>query len=102
MVKLEFYAPETHLNEIKDAVFTAGAGKIGAYDCCSWETAGAGQFRPGAGSNPYIGELGAIEQVTEVKVEMVCSAENIEAVIAALKATHPYETPAYQYWKVQV
>ena len=101
LVKFEFYVPETHLNEIKDAVFTAGAGTIGDYDCCCWETAGTGQFRPCAGSDPYLGEEGRIEFVTEIKVEMVCKEELIDKVIKVLKKTHPYETPAYQYWAIK-
>ena len=101
-VKLEFYVPETHINEIKNAIFTAGAGKIGNYDCCCWETSGTGQFRPCSGSNPFIGEEGKIESVLEIKVEMICKKELIAKVIEVLKETHPYETPAYQYWDVKI
>ena len=101
-VKLEFYVPETHVNEVKNAVFAAGGGKIGDYDCCSWETAGTGQFRPCEGSKPFIGQQGAIEQVPEIKVELVCEKELIDQVITALKEAHPYETPAYQYWEIEV
>lgn len=100
-VKLEFYVPDTHVNEIKDAVFSVGAGQIGDYDCCSWETNGTGQFRPGPGSNPFIGEEGRIESVLEIKVEMICKADIIDQVIEVLKEIHPYETPAYQYWKIK-
>ncbi len=97
--KLEFYVPETHLEEVKTALFEAGAGRIGDYDCCCWETCGQGQFRPLDGSNPFIGEPGRIETVIEYKVEMVCAVELIENVIKVLRATHPYEEPAYSYWK---
>lgn len=100
MYKLEFYVPPMQLDAVKTAVFEAGAGRIGNYDCCCWETSGTGQFRPLDGSNPFIGQAGNVEQVAEVKVEMVCAADCIKAVIAALKKTHPYETPAYQYWQV--
>ena len=99
--KLEFYVPETHLEEVKTALFEAGAGRIGDYDCCCWETRGQGQFRSLDGSKPFIGELGRIETVIEYKVEMVCAVELIENVIKVLRETHPYEEPAYSYWKVK-
>lgn len=98
--KLEFYVPDTHVKEVKMAIFEAGAGKMGNYDCCSWETVGKGQFRPCEGSNPFIGNKEKIEVVTEVKVEVVVAEDCIEKVIEALKKSHPYEMPAYQYWKV--
>ncbi len=101
MIKLEFYVPEKNAEDVKRAVFKAGSGKIGNYNCCAWETSGTGQFRPCEGSNPFIGKMDEIEKVTEIKVEMVCSDELIEKVIEALKKTHPYETPAYQYWSVK-
>ncbi len=100
--KLEFYVPETHCGEVKDAVFEAGGGRLGNYDCCCWQTIGSGQFRPGDGSSPFIGESGTIEQVREVKVELIMSAGVKNAVITALKQAHPYETPAYQYWQVKI
>ena len=100
-IKLEFYVPETHLEEVKTAVFDAGAGQIGDYDCCCWETSGSGQFRPLDGSQPFIGEQGKIESVIEYKVEMVCAVELIDEVVSVLKQSHPYETPAYQYWEVK-
>lgn len=100
-VKLEFYVPETHVSEVKHAVFAAGAGKIGDYDCCCWETVGTGQFRPCSGSRPFIGEEGKVESLSEIKVELICETKSIGEVIKALKAAHPYETPAYQYWEIQ-
>ncbi len=101
LYRLEFYVPTSHLEAVKLAIFAAGAGKIGDYDCCSWETAGTGQFRPLAGSNPFIGSQGTVEHVAEYKVETICATESLPEVIRALKETHPYETPAFQYWPVQ-
>ncbi|MFA7229778.1 MAG: YqfO family protein [Victivallaceae bacterium] len=98
--KLEIYVPESHVTAVKNAIFQAGVGKIGNYDCCCWETGGTGQFRPLSGSNPFIGSEGRVEQVTEVKLETICPENVLETVIAALKAAHPYETPAYQFWLV--
>jgi hypothetical protein len=100
--KLEFYIPEDHAESVKQAVFAAGAGKLGNYDYCCWTTAGKGQFKPCAGSNPFIGQQDTVEYVTELKIEIICAAEYIEAVIEALKKAHPYETPAYQYWAVNI
>ena len=82
-------------------MFNAGAGKIGDYDCCSWQTLGQGQFRPLENSQPFIGSTGQIEQVEEYKVEMVCSDSLIKAVISAMKQAHPYEEPAYDVWKTE-
>lgn len=99
-IKLEFYVPEAAAEAVKAAVFAAGAGRIGNYDCCCWQTAGRGQFRPLAGSHPAIGEPNQVETVAEIKVELVCAPEGLEAILAALQAAHPYETPAFQYWPV--
>jgi len=100
-VKLEVYVPETHAEELKTALFTAGAGKIGNYDCCCWQSSGTGQFRPLEGNDAFIGEQGELEKVEEIKIELLCSQENITEIIAALKKAHPYETPAFQYWTVK-
>ena len=101
MYKLCFYVPENATDLVKNALFKAGAGKIGDYDCCCWQTLGTGQFRPLENSNPYIGQKGQIESVTEFKIEMVCDDEHIKAAIEALKKAHPYEEPAYDVWKLE-
>lgn len=100
--KIEFYVPQTHVETVKQAIFAAGAGQIGNYDCCAWQTAaGTGQFRPLTGSAPFIGKQGKVEYIDEVKVELVCQGEYIDATIDALRTSHPYETPALQYWKIK-
>ncbi len=95
MVRITFYVPETHLEQVKAALFAAGAGRIGAYDCCAWQVKGQGQFRPLAGSNPFIGQQGVVEVLDEYKVELVCDDGQLHAALAALKLSHPYEEPAY-------
>lgn len=95
MLKLVFFVPKENVEQVKDAVFAAGAGKQGLYDQCCWQTLGVGQFRPLEGANPHIGSVNDVEKVEEYRVEMLCSESNIEKVIAALKAAHPYEEPAY-------
>jgi len=101
MYKLCFYVPVTHVDLVKQAIFAAGAGRIGDYDCCAWQVLGEGQFRPLAGSNPFLGRQGQVETVAEYKVEVVCEDALIRDVIAALKAAHPYEEPAYQVWRLE-
>ena len=101
MISLVFYVPESHLEQVKDAVFAAGAGQIGDYSRCCWEVEGRGQFAPGGASDPFIGTRGQLEQVAEFRVEMVCAETLIEAVVAALLDAHPYEEPAYHYWAVK-
>ncbi|MDX1574405.1 MAG: NGG1p interacting factor NIF3 [Methylophaga sp.] len=101
MHKLVFFVPETHKERVKQAVFDAGAGQFDGYDCCSWETLGNGQFRPLAGSQPFIGEQGQIEQVSEYRVEVICADDQLKTIITALLLAHPYETPAYECWLVK-
>ncbi|MGI6353526.1 MAG: NGG1p interacting factor NIF3 [Lentisphaeria bacterium] len=100
MYKLCFFVPVTDTDRVLSAVFAAGGGRIGNYDCCAWRVRGVGQFRPLPGSRPAQGECGRIERVDEEKVELVCSDTSLAAVLAALKSSHPYETPAYEYWQV--
>lgn len=101
MYKLCVYVPASHLEQVKQALFDAGAGRIGDYDSCCWQVLGQGQFRPLAGADPFIGSQGNIETVEEYKVELVCDNALIVAVVAALKQAHPYEEPAYQVWKLE-
>ena len=100
MYKLSFFVPPSHVDVVKSAVFAAGAGRIGAYDNCSWQVLGQGQFRPLDGSQPFIGQVGEIEQVEEWKVELVVADDLIAQAVMALQQSHPYETPAYEVWKL--
>ena len=100
MYKLVFFVPPTHLETVKQAVFKAGAGRIGDYEHCCWQVLGEGQFRPLDGAKPFLGEVGSIEQVSEYRVEMVCQNGLIEPVIKALLGSHPYEEPAYDVWQL--
>ena len=95
MYKICFYVPESHVEPVKEALFSTGAGRIGHYDKCSWQCLGEGRFRPLAGSQPAIGQHKVVESVAEYKVELVCSDAHIHDAIAALKASHPYEEPAF-------
>ncbi|MGM0522268.1 MAG: NGG1p interacting factor NIF3 [Pseudomonadota bacterium] len=98
MYKLAFFVPTEDAEHVKEAIFTTGAGRIGDYEACCFQTPGTGQFRPLAGANPHIGQVDELETVEELKVELVCQDELIRAAIVALKAAHPYEEPAYEAW----
>ncbi|WP_449434645.1 NGG1p interacting factor NIF3 [Pseudomonas putida] len=100
MYKLAFFVPASHVEVVKAAVFAAGGGRIGSYDHCAWQALGQGQFRPLDGSQPYLGQTGQVELVEEWKVELVVADDLVAQVVAALKHSHPYETPAYEVWRL--
>jgi dinuclear metal center YbgI/SA1388 family protein len=87
------------LTAVHEALSAAGAGAIGDYSHCSFATAGTGQFRPLAGAHPTIGEVGRLERVAETKLEMVLPRPRRAAVVAALRAAHPYEEPAFDLFE---
>ena len=101
MHKLCFFVPTSHLNDVKEAVFAAGAGQYEHYDRCCWETSGQGQFRALSGSSPYCGKKDQTHKVAEVKVETLCRDECLDAVVTALRNAHPYEEPAFEAWPVR-
>ena len=102
MYKICFFVPENTVEMVKKAMFEAGAGRIGNYDSCAWQTLGTGQFRALENSNPTIGQQNVVEQVSEYKVEMVCEDELVKQVIDALISAHPYEEPAYDIIKLDI
>ena len=101
MYFIAFYAPPDHVEHIKQAMFEAGAGRLGNYAACAWQTTGTGQFMPLPAANPYIGEPDLLEFVTECRVEMVCEDTVVARVVAALKEAHPYESAAYQVIRLE-
>ncbi len=98
--KLVVFVPDSHAEQLVDALAAAGAGAIGAYERCAWTTTGIGTFRPLSGASPTIGSVGAIEAVPEVRVEMVLPRWRRIDVVQALLATHPYEEPAYDVYEL--
>jgi hypothetical protein len=96
--KLVVFVPAGSLDAVRDAVFAAGAGRIGDYERCSWSTEGTGTFVGGPGTAPAVGRAGVEERVPEVRLETVFPAERQEAVVAALRAAHPYEVPAFDVY----
>ena len=96
--KLVWFVPEEALDATRDAVFAAGAGRIGDYERCSWYTAGTGTFLGGEGTAPATGEPGREKHVAELRVETVVPSDRREVVVGALLAAHPYEEPAYDLY----
>ncbi|MBS9777855.1 MAG: NGG1p interacting factor NIF3 [Gammaproteobacteria bacterium] len=96
--KLTFFVPENAVEAVKQAVFATGAGSLGNYAQCSWQTLGTGQFLPLDGANPAIGEINSVERVNEWRIEILCSADTIKPAVAALKQSHPYEEPAFEVY----
>jgi hypothetical protein len=96
--KLVWFVPAEALEVTRQAVFGAGAGRIGDYERCSWYTAGSGTFFGGDDTDPAVGESGREEHVPELRVETVVPAESLHDVVAALREAHPYEEPAYDVY----
>ena len=96
--KLVWFVPEEALDATRDAVFAAGAGRIGDYERCSWYAQGTGTFLAGEGADPAIGEVGREERVPELRVETVVPAERAREIVRALLDAHPYEEVAYELY----
>jgi len=93
-LKIKVTVPKANLDEVREALGVAGAGKIGNYDYCSFSYPVEGRFRPLTGANPTIGKVGDLETVEEICIETICHKDILESVIARLKEVHPYEEPA--------
>ncbi|OBJ73390.1 Nif3-like dinuclear metal center hexameric protein [Mycobacterium sp. 1274756.6] len=98
--KWVIYVPRENADAVREAVFAAGAGRIGDYSHCSWSVTGTGQFLPHEGADPAIGSVGSVEQVTEDRVEAIAPARIRGRVLAALRAAHPYEEPAFDIFSL--
>ncbi len=100
-VKIVVFVPETHTDIVREAMGHAGAGKIGNYSFCSFSSKGTGRFKPEAGANPHIGEVGKFEEVPEERIEVICSRENLQKVIEAIKKVHPYDEVALDVYPLE-
>ena len=96
--KLVWFVPAEALDATREAVFGAGAGRIGDYERCSWYAEGTGTFLAGEGADPALGEPGREERVAELRVETVVPTGRAGAVVAALLAAHPYEEVAFDLY----
>ena len=98
--KWVIFVPAENAAVLREALFAAGAGRIGDYSHCSWSVTGTGQFLPGAGASPAIGTVGAVELVQEDRVEVIAPATLRARVLAAMRAAHPYEEPAFDVFSL--
>lgn len=98
--KWVIFVPADNTEVLREALFAAGAGRIGDYSHCSWSITGTGQFLPGAGASPAIGTVGAVQRVEEDRVEVIAPASLRARVLAAMRAAHPYEEPAFDVFSL--
>jgi hypothetical protein len=98
--KLVVFVPREALDAVREALFAAGAGRIGNYEHCSWYTEGTGTFLGGEGSSPSVGQAGREERVAELRLETVFPVERQEEVLTALRGAHPYEEPAFDVYEL--
>lgn len=100
LMKLAVFVPKESAEEVRLALFDAGAGAIGRYDCCSYSVDGKGTFRALDGADPYVGEIGEYHTEPEIRIEVLLPAWKQRAVEKALLQTHPYEEPAYEFVRI--
>lgn len=93
--KLAVFVPTDHAEALRNALFLAGAGAIGAYDECSFNTEGVGTFRGGEGTNPFVGRRGDRHHEAETRIEVIYQAQSESRILEAMRSTHPYEEVAY-------
>ncbi len=98
LVKLVTFVPVDNAEKVRQAIFDAGAGVIGNYDSCSYNTKGEGTFRGNENTNPFVGEQGKLHKETEVRIETILPSYLQNKVIAALFLAHPYEEVAYDLY----
>lgn len=96
--KLVVFVPREALDAVRNALFEAGAGRVGGYERCSFYTEGTGTFLGGEGTSPAIGRRGVEQRVAELRLETVYPEERHDDVIAVLRRAHPYEEPAFDVY----
>jgi hypothetical protein len=100
--KLVVFVPREALDDVRMALFEAGAGRIGDYERCSWYAEGTGTFLGGTESSPSVGSAGREQRVAELRLETVYPVEREAEVVAALRSAHPYEEPAFDLYALAV
>lgn len=93
--KLVVFIPDDHVEQVGEAMFRAGAGRIGNYSRCSFRSPGTGTFFGESGASPAVGRAGRLETADEIRVETIVPISCLDRVLAAMRATHPYEEPAF-------
>jgi dinuclear metal center YbgI/SA1388 family protein len=99
--KVVVFTPEKDLERVSEAMFAAGAGRIGQYSECSFRLLGAGTFFGSETTNPTVGQTGRREQVPEWRLEAVCPESQVNAVLAAVRRAHSYEEPAFDVYPLR-
>jgi hypothetical protein len=99
--KLVVFVPNESLDQVDQAIFEAGGGKIGNYEECHFRTSGIGTFNPNQQANPTIGESGTRSQVEEFRVEYLVKNHQVSSVLSAMNQAHPYEEVAYEIYPIQ-
>lgn len=101
LLKLVVFVPTIAVEAVRNTMLSAGAGKIGNYDMCSYNMNGYGTFRACEGANPYCGEIGEVHKEEEIRVEVILPNYNKDKVIGAMLKSHPYQEPAYDIIKLE-
>ena len=96
--KLVVFVPREALDLVREALFEAGAGRIGNYERCSFYTEGTGTFFGGEGTDPDVGQAGREQRVAELRLETVFPEERQAEIVEALRRVHPYEEPAFDVY----
>jgi dinuclear metal center YbgI/SA1388 family protein len=99
--KVVVFVPDADLGRVSDALFAAGAGRIGQYSECSFRLAGTGTFFGSEATNPTVGQKGRREEVSEWRLEAVCPEGIVDRVVAAMRKAHSYEEPAYDVYALR-
>ncbi len=99
--KIVTFVPATHVEQVSSAMADAGAGQIGNYDHCSFQTAGTGTFRGNEDTQPAVGQRHRLERVSEIRLEMVVDESELPGVVAALRRAHPYEEAAFDIFPTE-
>ncbi|MCC8153367.1 MAG: Nif3-like dinuclear metal center hexameric protein [Tannerellaceae bacterium] len=101
LLKLVTFVPEAYAETLRNALFQAGVGHIGRYDCCSYNVTGEGTFRAGKGTNPFVGGEGELHTEREVRIEMILPAFKKAYILRTLLSVHPYEEPAFDFYSLE-
>ena len=96
-LKLSTFIPHKYVDSVSNALFSAGAGRLGNYDSCSYTTEGFGSFRACYGANPFVGKIGQVHREPETKLEVILPIWCKNKVEKVLLESHPYEEPAYEF-----
>ncbi len=100
-VKLVTFVPPGSADEVREALCRGGAGRIGRYECCAFQSVGEGTFRPLEGASPAVGEVGVLNREPEIRLEIILDREDLPAALEELRRVHPYEEPAVDLYPLE-